>query len=131
VTSIEILGNGDVRLELRREDGRTDSRHFRAHFGHVVEVRGDMLRRVGADLSYREPALLVRATLAETVREAGSVAQAGVAMATDTPTPFTSMSMATSMATSTPHPMLAEPSPGALAAPGANTPAGFGLDPAL
>lgn len=79
VTSIEILGDGDVRLEFRLEDGRTDSRRFRAHFGHVVEVSGDRLRRVGADLSYRQPSLLVRATLAETlaetVRQAGPVAR--------------------------------------------------------
>ncbi len=112
MTSIEILGNGDVRLELMREDGRTDSRHFRAHFGHVVEVRGDKLRRVGTDLSYREPALLVRATLAETVRQAGSMAQAGPAALKSHPTP-------------------AGPPPSALAASTANTPGGFGLDPAL
>jgi hypothetical protein len=73
VTTIEVLGDGDVRLEFGLDDGRTGSRRFRAHFGHVVEVSGDKLRRVGADLSYREPALLVRATLAETVRQAGSL----------------------------------------------------------
>ena len=110
MTRIEILGNGDVRLELSREDGRTDSRHFRAHFGHVVEVRGDKLRRVGADLSYREPALLVRTTLAETVHQAGSMAQASPA------------------APST-HPTRAEPPPSASAPSTANPPGGFALDP--
>ena len=75
MTTIEVLGDGDVRLEFSLEDGRTGSRRFRAHFGHVVEVSGDKLRRVGADLSYRQPALLVRATLAETVRQAGSMAR--------------------------------------------------------
>jgi hypothetical protein len=83
VTTIEVLGDGDVRLEFGLEDGRTGSRRFRAHFGHVVEVSGDKLRRVGADLSYRQPALLVRATLAETlaetVRQAGAMARQATA----------------------------------------------------
>ena len=79
MTTIEVLGDGDVRLEFSLDDGRTGSRRFRAHFGHVVEVSGDKLRRVGADLSYREPALLVRATLAETVRQAGKMARQATA----------------------------------------------------
>jgi hypothetical protein len=84
MNKIEVLGDGDVQLVVRLEDGRAHSRRFRMHFGHVVEVCDDKVRRVGADLSYRGPALIVRSSLAETVRRASSTPAAGPATATAT-----------------------------------------------
>ncbi|NRF67298.1 hypothetical protein HLB44_09910 [Aquincola sp. S2] len=68
MNKIQTLDNGDVQLVVKQADGHLKARRFRMHLGHVVEVHEDhKVRRVGPELSYRGPALLVRTTLAETI----------------------------------------------------------------
>src|SRR5688572_17991639 len=68
VNKIQTLDNGDVQLVVKQADGHLLARRFRMHLGHVVEVHEDhKVRRVGPELSYRGPALLVRTTLVETI----------------------------------------------------------------
>lgn len=73
---IETLANGDVQLVTRLDNGHLQARRFRMHFGHVVEVQaGDKVRRVGPELTFRGPALIVKHSLIETIVDAaGAIA---------------------------------------------------------
>jgi hypothetical protein len=71
---IETLANGDVQLVTKLDNGHLQSRRFRMHFGHVVEVQADdKVRRVGPELTFRGPSLMVRHSLLETIADASGV----------------------------------------------------------
>jgi hypothetical protein len=72
---IETLANGDVQLVTRLDNGHLQARRFRMHFGHVVEVQADdKVRRVGPELTFRGPSLVVRHSLLETIADAAGAA---------------------------------------------------------